>query len=95
MVLVEAVLLSIIGGAGGVALAAGSVALLARTGIDLSFVSSGLAAFGIDTVIRPVMPVVDYAWVVLLVVTTATLSSLYPGWRAVRLDPVRAIRSYQ
>jgi putative ABC transport system permease protein len=95
MVLLETVLLSIAGGLAGVALGAASVAVLGRTGIDLSFVSSGLAAFGLDQVVHPVLPAAQYPWVVALVVLTAVVASVYPGWKAVRLDPVRAIRTYQ
>jgi ABC-type lipoprotein release transport system permease subunit len=95
MVLVETILLSVVGGLAGVALAAASIAGLGHTGIDLSFVSSGLASFGMDKVIYPVMPATEYPWVVLLVIATAIVASLYPGWKAVRLDPVRAIRTYQ
>jgi len=46
------------------------------------------------SVIYPVMPFAEYPWVVLLVIVTAMVASLYPGWRAMRLDPVRAIRTY-
>lgn len=95
MVLVETIMLSVVGSVGGILLAAGTVEVLGRTGIDLSFAASGLAALGMDKVIYPVMPASEYPWVVMLVCVTALVSSLYPGWKAVRLDPVRAIRSYQ
>ena len=95
MVLAETVLLSVGGALSGVVLAALSVAVLGRTGIDLSFVSSGLAAFGFGQVVHPVLPVARYPWVVLLVVVTAMVASIYPGWKAVRLDPARAIRTYE
>lgn len=94
MVILETVLVSAVGGAAGMLLAAVSVALLAHTGVDLSFVSSGLAAFGLERVVHPFLPAGQYPWVVVLVVATALVASLYPGWRAVRLDPVRAIQSY-
>jgi putative ABC transport system permease protein len=94
MVLLETILLSIVGGVAGVVLAAATIAALAHTGIDLSFVSSGLAAFGMGKVIYPVMPAPQYAYVVLLVTVTAVVASIYPGWKAVRLDPASAIRSY-
>jgi putative ABC transport system permease protein len=93
MVLAETVVLSAAGGVAGVGLGALSVAVLARTGIDLSFVASGLAAFGFDRVIHPVLPAARYPSVVLLVIATAVVASLYPGWKAVRLDPVRAIHA--
>jgi putative ABC transport system permease protein len=95
MVLAETVLLSVAGALSGVVLGALSVAVLGRTGIDLSFVSSGLAAFGFGRVVYPVLPVARYPWVVLLVAVTAMVASIYPGWKAVRLDPVRAIRTYE
>jgi putative ABC transport system permease protein len=94
MVLLETILLAGLGGIGGTGLAALSVAALGRTGIDLSIVSSGLAAFGLDQVVRPVLPAHQYPWVVLLVVVTAIAASLYPGWKTIRLDPVNAMRTY-
>jgi ABC-type lipoprotein release transport system permease subunit len=94
MVLIETILLSVVGGLAGAVLGVASIAWLGHAGIDLSFVSSGLAAFGMDRVIYPAMPASEYPWVVLLVIATAIVASIYPGWKAVRLDPVRAIRSY-
>lgn len=95
MVLAETILLSVGGALAGVVLGALSVVVLGHTGIDLSFVSSGLAAFGFGHVVYPVLPVARYPWVVLLVVVTAMIASIYPGWKAVRLDPARAIRTYE
>lgn len=94
MVLLETVFLSIVGGLIGVALGAGTIALLAKSGIDLSAVSSGLAAFGLDTVIYPKLSPSEYPVVVLLVVVTAIIASIYPGLKAVRLNPIQAIRTY-
>lgn len=95
MVLAETILLSVGGALSGVGLGALSVAVLGRTGVDLSFVSSGLAALGFGQVVYPTLSVARYPWVVLLVVVTAMVASIYPGWKAVRLDPVRAIRTYE
>lgn len=95
MVVLETVLLSLVGGLAGTALAAAAVATLARTGIDLSVVAGGLAALGMDTVIRPLLPGSSYPGVVALVAFTAVIASLYPGWKAVRLDPVTAMRTYR
>lgn len=95
MILLETVLLSLVGGLAGTALAAAAIAALARTGIDLSVVASGLAALGMDRVIHPLLPGSSYPGVVALVAFTAVVASLYPGWKAVRLDPVAAMRTYQ
>ena len=94
MILLETVMVSVVGGAAGMLLAAASVAGLARPGLDLSVVASGLAALGLDRVIHPLLPAAQYPWVVALVVLTAIVASLYPGWKAIRLDPAAAIRSY-
>jgi len=95
MVLLETVLLSLVGGLAGAVLAATSVAALGRAGIDLSLFSSGLAALGMDRVVYPLLPGSDYPAVVALVALSAVVASLYPGWKAVRLDPVTAMRTYQ
>lgn len=95
MILLETVVLSLVGGLAGTALAAAAIATLARTGIDLSVVASGLAALGMDRVIRPLLPGSSYPGVVALVAFTAVVASLYPGWKAVRLDPVTAMRTYR
>jgi putative ABC transport system permease protein len=93
-VLLETVLVSLIGGVAGVALGAGTIGILGRTGIDLSIVSSGLAALGLDKVIYPTMPAAQYPGVVLMVIITAIVASVYPGLKAVRLNPAEAIRTY-
>lgn len=93
MILLETLFIAIVGGVGGIGLGAASIGLLGRSGIDLAVVSSGLAAFGMGTTIYPVMPWSEYPWVVVLVIVTATVAALYPGWRAMHLDPAQAIRT--
>lgn len=94
MVLLETVFLSLVGGVLGISLGWGTVAILGKSGIDLSAVSSGLAAFGMDTVIYPTMAPSEYPVVVFLVIITAIVASIYPGLKAVRLNPIQAIRTY-
>ncbi|MCB2200714.1 ABC transporter permease [bacterium] len=94
MVLLETVFLSLVGGLLGIILGWGTVELLGKSGIDLSAVSSGLAAFGMDTVIYPQMAASEYPVVVFLVIITAIVASIYPGLKAIRLNPIQAIRTY-
>lgn len=93
-VLLETIFVSLVGGVAGVALGAGTIAVLGRTGIDLSIVSSGLASLGVDKVIYPTMPAAQYPGVVFMVIITAIVASIYPGLKAVRLSPAQAIRTY-
>jgi putative ABC transport system permease protein len=94
MVVVETVLLSICGAIGGMLLGATSIAVLGRTGINLSIVSRALASFGVSEILYPTMPFVQYPRLAALVVGVAVLSAVYPAIKAVKVDPVTAIRTY-
>ncbi len=94
MILLETMFLSLVGGAVGIVLGAASVTVLGHTGLDLSAVSSGLEGFGFSRILYPTVPLREYPVVVMLVVLTALVASIYPGWKAVRMNPVEAIRTY-
>jgi putative ABC transport system permease protein len=94
MIVLETVFLALVGGAAGIALGLGTIAVLARTGIDLAIVSSGLASFGSSEILHPALPAIVYPLMALFVVATAIAAALYPGIRAVRLEPAKAIRTY-
>ena len=94
MILSETLFLSLAGGVAGIVLGAASVEVLGRTGIDLSMVSRGLEAFGFSRVMYPVVPFREYGVIVGLVILTAIAAAIYPAWKAIRLSPVRAIRTY-
>jgi putative ABC transport system permease protein len=94
MIVLETVFLALVGGVAGIALGVGTIAVLGKTGIDLSVVSSGLAALETSEILHPALPMIAYPSMVLFVIVTAIAAALYPGIRAVRLDPVKAIRTY-
>jgi putative ABC transport system permease protein len=94
MIMLEAVFLSLIGGVAGLAMGYISVKTLAKTGLDLSIVSQGLAAMGADSTIYPAWQAHDYLLIGVMVVITALVAAVYPGIRAARLNPVEAIRTY-
>jgi putative ABC transport system permease protein len=94
MIVLETIFLALVGGAAGIGLSVGTIAVLARTGIDLSIVSTGLASLDTSEILHPSLPAVAYPAMALFVVVTAVVAALYPGFRAVRLDPAKAIRTY-
>ncbi|KFD38535.1 ABC transporter permease [Schleiferia thermophila] len=61
-------------------------------GIDLNFLSDALAAFGIPTIVYPVIGPDFYRNVLLLVFTFSFLASLYPSWKALQINPSDAVR---
>jgi ABC-type lipoprotein release transport system permease subunit len=94
MILLETTVLSLFGGTLGIVFGAITIEVFAKYGLDLSLFSEGLAAFGISNITYPFVPFSEYPKVVILVMLTAFISSIYPGIKAVRLNPIKAIRTY-
>jgi ABC-type lipoprotein release transport system permease subunit len=94
MILLETLVLALVGGLVGITAGAGTIELFARMGIDLSVVSEGLAEFGMGNIVYPELEGLAYLNIALLVILTALVSAVYPGFKAVRLNPVKAIRTY-
>ncbi|GCD78352.1 ABC transporter permease [Thermaurantimonas aggregans] len=61
-------------------------------GIDLNFLSDALAAFGIPTMVYPVIEPDFYRNVITLVLVFSFLASLYPSWKALQINPADAVR---
>lgn len=84
----------------GVSLAVAGHLALVRWGIDVAELAGGkdmdIAGVSLnDTVIRSVLDPLRWTLATLLVVGLIFASSLYPAWRASRLDPVEAMRTFQ
>ncbi len=94
MIVLETIFLSMVGGVAGLIIGWASIEYLSRIGIDLSIVSEGLAAFGMGSMIYPYLPVREYPIVTGMIILTAIIASIYPGIKAVKLNPVEAIRTY-
>lgn len=92
MVVFEAGLLGIIGTAAGLALGTGLLLLFSRIGIDFSLFSEGLTSFGVGAVIYPRLTVETVMNVLAIIPLTTVLGAVYPALRAMRLQPVTAIR---
>lgn len=92
MILIETILLSMTGGLIGLFSAALILNCFSKSGINLSIVSKGLEVWGYDTIIYPYVDGSFYLAITAMVVIIAILSALYPARRAIRLNPVEAIR---
>lgn len=93
LVLTETFFLTLAGTPAGLLVAYGLTAYFQKHGIDLS--GSGkemLASFGFSTTVYPVFPSGKLAVLLCMVAGTALLSSLLPAWKALRLQPVQALR---
>jgi putative ABC transport system permease protein len=93
MIVMETVFLSLVGTPLGMVLAWVTVTVTAGTGIDLGAFAQGFEMYGMNPVIRPVLPVSYYALIAAMMAAATLVSSVFPTIRALRLNPVTAIRS--
>jgi ABC-type lipoprotein release transport system permease subunit len=92
MIMIETLFLSTVGGPVGLLAGYATISWLGKRGIDLSDYSAGLESIGYESVLYPRLFLSDYLMIVAGVLITAILASLYPAWKAIRMQPVDAIR---
>ncbi len=91
IVVTESLMLGLIGTVLGTAAGLGLVAFFHQTGIDLSSQMDTIQRFYIDTVVRTEIDTDHLFNSVLAVLLAASVASLVPVWRVLRLQPVEAI----
>ena len=92
IVVAESLMIGLIGTVAGTAFGLGTVAHFGKVGIDLSQMTEGLSRFYMDPVIYTEVDT-DHLSITVLATLTATMASaLYPAYKAMRLEPVEAIR---
>jgi ABC-type lipoprotein release transport system permease subunit len=94
MIVLETVMLSLTGGAGGIAVGVMTIAYYGNSGIDLSAISASLESFGASTMLYPFLPLVMYVVLTIMIVIAANIAALLPAWKAINLVPSEAIRTY-
>lgn len=93
MVLLETLFLTLVGVPVGLLLAAAVVWYTGREGINVErFAGQVMEQFGYSNIIYPQFPAGQIGAVMLIVVVTAFLSSLFPAGKALRMQPVEALR---
>ena len=93
MIMLESVFLSLIGGVFGMITSYFVIRITANTGINLSQYAEGFEALGYSANVYPQISSGFFGIVTILIVITGILSSIYPAFKALKLNPVEAIRA--
>jgi len=92
MIMLESVFLSLVGGVSGMAVSLAAIAATAKHGINLVKYSEGMEAFGYSAHLYPSVDIKFFLITAVLIVITGIISSVYPARKALKLNPVEAIR---
>ncbi|MDH5598441.1 MAG: FtsX-like permease family protein [Cyclobacteriaceae bacterium] len=92
MVMLETTFIMLIGGPLGIFLAYSTVTYFGHVGIDLGIIGQAMEQMGYATVIYPTLESEHYYNVIFQVVIVAIIGSLYPAKKALKLNPIEAIR---
>lgn len=93
MIMLESVFLSLIGGVAGMVFSYMAISITSKTGIDLSQYAQGFEALGYSAKVYPQITAGFFGIVTVLIIITGILSSVYPALKALKLNPVEAIRN--
>jgi len=93
MIMLESVFLSLTGAITGMVFSGIILALLGKTGINFGMWGEGLESIGYASIVYPVVTIENYIWITVLVIITGIISSIWPARRALRLNPVEALRT--
>jgi ABC-type lipoprotein release transport system permease subunit len=92
LVLIESLLLTVGGALLGVALGAGAVAWMSRSGVNLAVFAEGLTQLGAGATIYPRLEQEDFMWPLVLAFATALIAAVWPAVHVARLRPAEALR---
>lgn len=93
MIMLETLFLSLSGALVGAGLSAAVMAYFYRNGLHFEAFTEGFEAYGYEAVAYPYVNPVYYLVLAALVSATAILASIYPAYKALRLNPAEALRT--
>lgn len=93
MIMLETVFLSLTGGVLGIVIGYFATKHFEHVGIDLFFWKDAFASVGYPSMVYPVIEIGTIIIVTIMVIITGIVSSLYPAYKALKLNPSQAIRS--
>lgn len=92
MIMMESLFMCSIAVPVGLVLGYSTMSILGKRGIDLSNWASGLEQFGMQSIIKPELSTMVYVEIVIALVLTSLIAGIYPALKAIRTQPVEALR---
>lgn len=92
MIMFETSFLALVGGPIGILISYITILYFGSHGIDLSAFADGFSELGFDSMVYTSLDGHYYIEITIQVVVVALVAAIYPAIRALRLDPVEAIR---
>ena len=93
MIMLETTFLTGVGAVAGMISGWGIVSMLGKTGIHFSGWGEGFEAIGFAAVVYPYITTGFFIFVIIMVIATAILSSIWPARKALKLNPVETLRT--
>ena len=93
MIMLETIFLTIVGAVVGMFSGWAITEALGRTGIHFSGWGEGFEAIGFAAVVYPILSPEFFILITIMVIATAIVSSIWPARKALKLNPVEALRT--
>ncbi|MBG0859824.1 MAG: FtsX-like permease family protein, partial [Bacteroidales bacterium] len=93
MIMLETIFLTAVGAVAGIFSGWVIVEALGKTGIHFTGWGEGFEAIGFAARVYPVMTTEFFVFTTIMVIATAIISSLWPARKALKLNPVEALRT--
>jgi ABC-type lipoprotein release transport system permease subunit len=93
MIMLESIFLSLIGGVAGMFTGWIVILITAQNGINFVKYAEGMEAFGYSAHVFPEISFGFFIMLTVMIILTGIISSIYPALKALKLNPVEAIRT--
>jgi putative ABC transport system permease protein len=92
MILFEAFIVGVLGTVIGIVSGSGIELVLSKVGINLSIFAESLKSFGVGAIIYPELSLPNIISLIILIPFISVIAAIYPAYKAIKLEPVSAIR---
>ncbi len=93
MIMFETILLALVGAFVGEIISMLLINYFGKVGINISSLAEGLESVGYSAISYPMLEPYRYLEITILVILTGIVASIYPAFKALKLNPAEAIRT--